>query len=610
MKYLDYWTYLSLSLTKLFIFSLLTASAFDIRFLFINLATILMMTSWALFVKPKTRRWILLASLFLHSTLLISDVWYYRYFGNLLSVALLSDIGQMGDVGGGFLTLIQAPDFILFTDLLVYAGILIYMKRHPVQESNRIGRRLAISGFLIGLILFTVPTAIHYVAPENRQTSISNMREYYQFGFWGYHGLDAFRGIGDAFQIGRDLTEEEQVNIEALAPDRVEMTAPDTNVIVVQLESFQTSVIGQTINGQQLTPNLNALRDEMLYFPSFYHQTHEGRTSDAEFTVNTSLYPVQSGSVYTQYGDHTFEALPERLRQVGYDTAAMHAFDKDFWNRANVYDNIGFNRFFSKDDYPQAPVIGMAVGDKEFLTTSVDHLDTLDEPFYSFMVALTSHTPYEIPDDEKQLDLSGYDETLLQDYYHTIHYSDAAVGLMVEQLKEEGRWNDSLVVFYGDHDSGLTAPGEEMAEKANADSTVELFKLDRAVPLWIKPAGLNEGRTLETSGGQVDLAPTILELLGLTPYSMLGASLLDDEPNLTVFRNGSFRYDQVYFASDLTQSIGSGTCYAVESGDELPLSMCEPYIERAADQLRLSDAIIKKDGFANRKDNETQAAPK
>lgn len=91
MKYLDYWSYLSLSLAKLFLFSLLTASAFDLRFLFINLATILMMTSWALLIKQQTRRWILFASLFLHSTLLISDVWYYRYFGNLLSAALLSD---------------------------------------------------------------------------------------------------------------------------------------------------------------------------------------------------------------------------------------------------------------------------------------------------------------------------------------------------------------------------------------------------------------------------------------------------------------------------------------------------------------------------------------
>ncbi|WP_396128826.1 sulfatase-like hydrolase/transferase [Exiguobacterium mexicanum] len=122
------------------------------------------------------------------------------------------------------------------------------------------------------------------------------------------------------------------------------------------------------------------------------------------------------------------------------------------------------------------------------------------------MVALTSHTPYEITDKEKRLDLSGYDDPLLEDYYHTVHYSDAAVGLMVEQLKANGTWDDSLVVFYGDHDSGLTAAGDEMAMKADADSTVELFQLDRSVPLFIKPAGLERGQTVQASGGQVDLA--------------------------------------------------------------------------------------------------------
>jgi len=609
MKYLDYWSYLSLSLAKLFLFSLLTASAFDVSFLFINLATILMMTSWALLVKPQTRRWILFASLFLHSTLLISDVWYYRYFGNLLSAALLSDIGQMGDVGGGFLTLIQAPDFLLFTDLLVYAAVLVYMKRHPVTESKRLGRRLAVTGFLVGLLVFTVPTAVYYADTDNRQTPISNMREYYQLGFWGYHGLDAFRGIQDAFDFGDNLTERERDQIEAFATKPVEATA-DTNVIVVQLESFQTSVIGQTVNGQELTPHLNALRDEMLYFPNFYHQTHEGRTSDAEFTVNASLYPVKSGSVYTQYATNVFDALPAQLKRAGYDTAAMHAFDKEFWNRSNFYEQIGYNHFFHQDDYPSEPVIGMAVGDKEFLTTSVDHLDTLDEPFYSFMVALTSHTPYEIPDEKKRLDLSGYDDPLLQGYYHTVHYTDAAVGLMVERLKANGIWDDALVVFYGDHDSGLTMAGDEMAVKADTDSTVDLFQLDRSVPLFVKPSGLEQGQTVEASGGQVDLAPTILDLLGMTPTYMLGRSLLDDEPNLTVFRNGSFRYDDLYFVPDLTKPVGSGMCYSVETGDDLPLQACEPYIDEATEQLRLSDAIIEKDALSDFQQNDAQAAPK
>ncbi|MFN4213953.1 LTA synthase family protein [Exiguobacterium sp.] len=604
MKYLDYWTYLFLSLLKLYLFSVLTTSAFTFHFFLVNVGMILMMTSWALLVRPNVRRWILFTSLFLHSTLLISDAWYYRYFGNVLSVALLSDAGQMGDVGGGFLTLIQATDFLFFADLLVFGAIVMYQNRHPLRETR--GRRTAGLGFLAGLMLYSVPLVVNY--PADERAAISNMREYYKFGFWGYHGLDAARGIRDVAGLGKSLTDIDQSNVFALSQADVSASS-DTNVIVIQLESFQTSVIGQVINGQDVTPNLNALRDEMLYFPNIYHQTHEGRTSDAEFTVNTSLYPVKSGSVYTQYADHTFDALPERLKAAGYDTAAMHAFDQTFWNRDNFYDNIGFNHFFSAEDYPDGEVIGMALNDQDFLTESVRFMETLEPPFYSFVVALTSHTPYDIPDREKRLDLSGYDDPLLQNYYHTVHYVDTAVGLMVDALKANGMWDDTLVVFYGDHDNGLNAPGDEMAEKEGATSVTDAFSLDRGVPLYIKPAGLTHGEVIQASGGQLDFAPTILELLGMAPGYMLGSSLFDDEPNLTVFRNGSFRYGDVYFDPDLTKPFGAGTCYAIDSGDSLPLDDCAPYIDEAADQLRLSDTIVEKNALSEFKQLDAQAAP-
>lgn len=148
-----------------------------------------------------------------------------------------------------------------------------------------------------------------------------------------------------------------------------------------------------------------------------------------------------------------------------------------------------------------------------------------------------------------------------------------------------------------------------MAVKADADSTVDLFQLDRGVPLFIIPAGLERGQTVQASGGQIDLAPTILDLLGMTPTYMLGRSLLDDEPNLTVFRNGSFRYDDLYFVPDLTKPVGSGTCYSVETGDDLPFQSCEPYIDETTEQLRLSDAIIEKDALSDFTPNDNTSRP-
>jgi len=313
---------------------------------------------------------------------------------------------------------------------------------------------------------------------------------------------------------------------------------------------------------------------------------------------------LKSGSVYTQYEENEFDALPELLKNAGYDTAAMHAFEKDFWNRDAFYKNIGFNHFFSQTDFPDNQDIGMALNDEDFLTTSIELAEQLKEPYFAFMVALSSHTPYEMPAELEQLDLAGYEDPLLKGYYETIHYVDGAVGVMVEELKQKDMWDDSLIIFYGDHDSGLTQPDSEMARELGADTEVELFELDHQVPLFIKEPNTESGGTVESPGGQIDIAPTILDLVDIKPPYMLGQSLLDDDSNLTVFRDGAFRYKDFYFKPDLTAPSGSGACYDTLSGSEVDFVQCSGYVEAAAEQLRLSDSIIQKNALQEIKKNE------
>ena len=601
MVYSDYGFYLFISLLKLYIFSIYTGTEFPFSLFVLNLAGILVLSSWTLLLKQQKRRWFLMGLLFLHSTLLISNIWYYRYFEDMLSVVLVSEINQMGSVGGGFLTLVQWYDFLFFADLLIFSAVILYLKKKGSASLDANSKQLAGSGAVLGLFLFVTPQFITYTqegAWPGTQ-SVTSMQNYYHFGFWGYHGFDILSESRKFLMDGNHVTGEEEDLIEqaGLREQRSSQPAEHPNIIVVQLESFQTSVIDHEVNGQELTPNLNDLQNEMLYFPDFYHQTHEGRTSDAEFVFNTSLYPLPSGSVYPQYPANQFDGLPAVLKEIGYDTAAMHAYDKDFWNRDEVYSNIGFKEFYSEEDFPDGEVIGIALNDKDFFMNSLQFMDELDEPFYSFMVALTSHIPYEIPEDLQKLDLSGYEDPLLKGYYHTIHYVDDAVGMMVEELKQKGLWDDSLVVFYGDHDSGLTDAGGEMAESLKAETPVELFKLDRAVPLLIKIPGSSQGELVEVSGGQIDLAPTILDILGVEAPFMFGRSLFDKEDNLTVFRNGSFRYQNLFYSPDLTSPIGEGACYSIKTEKEIALTECAVHIETAAEQLRISDIIIEENAL-------------
>lgn len=600
MKFLEYWIYLLLSISKIYLFSVYSGTEFHFSFFILNLASIVVLSSWTLLLDYRKRRWILLILLFLHSTLLVSDLWYYRYFTDLLSITLLSDVTQMSDVGGGFMTLIQVKDLLFLADLLLFSLVLFIGRKNQETATRKTKRMLAGAGFALGFLVFAIPLANSYINEEKWLVDepISNMREYYQLGFWGYHGLDFAKGIGGLF-TNNSITAQEAARIEDLNPETPSAVSDSEypNIILVQLESFQTSVIGQQVNGQELTPHLNALKEETMFFPSFYHQTHEGRTSDAEFITLASLQPLKSGSVYTQYAENEFDGLPELLRNAGYDTAAMHAYEKDFWNRDDFYQNVGFNQFFSQTDFPDNQKIGMAVNDEDFFKTSIDHAEQLKEPYFAFLVALSSHTPYEIPENLKQLDLTGYEDPLLKGYYETIHYVDGAVGVMIEELKEKDMWDDSLILFYGDHDSGLTQADSEMAQELGAETEVELFELDQQVPLFIKEPRMEEGRVIENSGGQIDIAPTILDIVNIAPSYMLGQSLLDEDSNLTVFRDGSFRVEEFYFKPDLTSPSGSGICYETTSGEEVDFGECEPHIETAAEQLRISDLIIQKNAL-------------
>ncbi len=593
-----YALYLLLGTLKFVLFSFYTDTAFPTSLFLMNLGGMLLLSSWTLLIEWRKRRWIWLSLLLAHSLLLISDMWYYRYFNDFLSVSLMSQMLQMGDVSSGFAALILPSDFLLFADSLIFLGILFFTRKKTFAVTKSKRQKTAGLTFLTGIVLFAAPVTYSVVKEDQRLSqSVSDMRDYYQLGFWGYHGLDLFRGIQSAVGPTDDLTNAQQQRLDETSTSDANGKTKKPNIILVQLESFQASVIDQQVDGQTLTPNLNQLKKESLYFPSFYHQTHEGRTSDAEFITNTSLYPLKSGSVYTRFPDNEFDALPDLLRTNGYDTAAMHAYEKGFWNRDQVYQNIGFKHFFSQDDYPKQKKIGMALNDKQFFTKSIEHMETLKEPYFSFLVALTSHTPYEIPKDEQQLDLSGYDDPMLKGYYQTIHYVDGAVGQMVDELKKKGMWDDTLVIFYGDHDSGLTNEDGEMQQKARINNAVDAFELDRQVPLFIKKPNQDKGQVIQENGGQIDIAPTIVDLLNLDVPYMMGDSLLDDEPNLTAFRDGSFRYKGYYYKAKLTEKAGNGTCYDVSTKKQVDRDMCQPQTKQVRKDLRLSDAIIEKNGL-------------
>src|SRR5699024_6340201 len=184
--------------------------------------------------------------------------------------------------------------------------------------------------------------------------------------------------------------------------------AEGRNVIFISAESVQSFVINQTLHDEEITPFLNELKEDpdTFYFENFYHQTAQGKTSDSEFITENSLYPIASGAVFFTHAQNDYHAMPEMLDEKNYQTSVLHANINTFWNRNQMYEQLNIDHFFDKPSFEVEDTneIGWGLKDKEFFAQSIPILQDLEEPFYSKLITITNHFPFELEEEERTLE--------------------------------------------------------------------------------------------------------------------------------------------------------------------------------------------------------------
>jgi phosphoglycerol transferase MdoB-like AlkP superfamily enzyme len=595
------------------LFTVGTFAGFYASLTLISLGALLIVSFWVLFLK-QSKRWISLLILNAVLTLLIiGDLIYYRYFNDLLSMTVLSQMNQVGAISGSIADLFEARDFIFIADLIVLIPLTILaikrgngkLKAHLVTRGA-----LGLAALFIGYLFVMSP--IHDYTKKYGSALFAsnwyNMALYSQTGLLGFHGFDIYRYVNEEVFNNNELTAKDEKEIKNwFAQHQQDMSkktpyygvAKDKNVIMLQLEAFQNWVINRKINGEEITPNINKLLGESMYYPNFSLQTGQGRTSDAEFLANASLHPLYSGSVYVRYPSNKYDSLPSILKQNGYETAAFHAYKKSFWNRYVMYDNYGIDHFYGEGDFKDGEIAGWTLGDRPFLQQSVDKMLKLKQPFYSFVIALSSHHPYNIQAKYRTLDVGEYEGTIVGDYLHSVHYVDEAVGMMVERLKKENLWDNSVFLLYGDHDYGVDNNGAMLTIAGEDFTPYNIEKTYHEVPLVMHlPNGKGNG-VYEKTGGQLDLSPTILHALGIPfgKHYMMGDNLFEDKNQLVVHRNLSFTNGDYTYKASTDGFFNKGTCFDGKTGQVTDVELCKPGWDQAKKELSISDKIINSDGL-------------
>ncbi|WP_261131733.1 LTA synthase family protein [Bacillus sp. Marseille-Q3570] len=634
--YSDYLLFVFLIMVKLYVFAIMTETIFvpqgavgyikdvltflisdtpekNLRagLVMVSFGSILIASFWTLLFKGK-KRWISLLVLDgLLTFIIVADAVYYRYFEDIISSTVLMQFKQVSSLGSSISNLFSWSDLLFIIDLIILIPVVILaIKWSKGNLRSSIWMRIttAIMALMIGIFCAYYPIKVFlgFGGSWLFEKTLSNMRVYDLTGLLGFHGYDTYRFISESLD-SQTVTAERKDEIQDwfLKHQEVLSTKSDyygiaegKNVIIIQLEAFQSMLIDEKVNGQEITPNLNKLKKESLNFTNFYDQTASGRTSDAEFLLNTSLYPLPSGSAYIKHSGNEFSSTPALFKEEGYSTEAYHAYKPSFWNRYIMYQTLGFDEFNSLDDFKETETIGWTISDKAFLNQSAEMMEQQNKPSYSMLITLTSHYPYEFPEKHKKMDLTGLNDTTFKNYLQSAHYVDEAMGKFIQKLKDQGVWDDSVVMLYGDHDSGLMAEDGEMAKFMEVDKNkTEYLKEKERLPLMIRLPDGEKAGTYEKTMGQIDLGPTLMHLLGIdmSKEYMIGTPAFVEHQNPVVFRSGSYITEEVVYQASIDGVFDNGSCYDLELKEKINLVNCQEPYEKAVNQLQMSDQILGSD---------------
>ena len=574
--------------------------------LFLNpLPAGLLLLGISLFFKGRKSYWILIATDLVLSLWLFANILYYREFSNFLSLSIIKTSGSTADnLGKSIVGITRATDFLTFIDIafviiLMVSKIVKYDLRPLKLKFNLLLEGIAV--LLIGINLMMAQKD----RPGLLTRTFDNSYIVKYLGMNEYAVYDAFKTAQTSEQMAKANVSDLQAVKKYLKLNYVKPNSAYTgvakgkNVMVIHLESFQQFLIGYKWKGKEVTPNLNKLyhAKNTLSFSNFYNQVGQGKTSDAEMMLENSLFGLQSGSAMSSYGtSNTFESAPAILsQQGGYTTAVMHGGAGSFWNRNNAYKQFGYEYFMPLSYYQNKPkyYIGYGLKDKIFFSQSIKYIERLPQPFYLKLITVTNHYPYDLDKKNQSIAKTETGDETVDGYVQTAHYLDQAIGQLMRWLQKTGLAKNTLLVFYGDHYGISGNHHKASAELLNQDEFTNFDNLKfQRVPLMFHMKSL-KGGIKKTYGGEIDVLPTLLNLLGIKNQKTIqfGHDLLSKKaPQIVAQRNGDF-------ITPLYAKVGS-TYYDTKTGAEIikPDKKLKTELvaisNKVTTQLSLSDRVI------------------
>ncbi len=591
--------------------------------------------------KKKTfYRYLLICSVVLSIILFILSI-TCNYYGMMFCFDNLANFNLTNSGDSAFFLFDTLPNTIKFsvplflTPILVFGVTYIFYNRKLSKidvnyDCNRPKQIKWGLGVLISGLICLIAVNVSFNIKNNNTWYEYNTTPLYNVqnkGLLG-HIVDEFGGLifKDKKLDEQSLAESlEQVKLLTVDPDGTnEYTGifKDKNLLLIQLESFNNFLIGLEvlIDGEyvEVTPNINRLVKENIYFNNFYTSTGIGNTSDAEFTAMTGLYPTGGSYAIYKYDDNNYQTLPNLFRELGYSTFSTHANAGKFYNRNYVHTNMfGFDEHFGSEKLivTEENKVHRWIGDEDLLKQTIDKMNESENKTFAYAITVSNHTPFMVPlngTDEKwfknkdnllpinyELSKDNRYNKIFTGYLEYVAYTDYAVGEAIEYLKELGMYEDTVIMLYGDH--GIDSPiynmfydyPEKFQNNLNPIITdghnnqkLYEYELLNNIPFIIVNENI-EHQTISLTRSNTSIQSTICNLFGLNQQYYFEVDALSNVQSLALTTK-----TELIFYDGVVISFASKD-YIVT--DDTYININEQLLEQYQKKRDLNDKILKND---------------
>ena len=454
--------------------------------------------------------------LILFSFINAADTVIYKNWGYKLDATPLFYLKKAGEVSA-FISLTNLISFIIIFSVLVLIGLWGYKKLHlNLSEYSR----TKLSG-IVAIVL--IPVMILPIRGGFGLVPINLSAVYFSQSLFANH-----MAVNTVWNSIYSLTEKDKLNskfefmpasesaalVAALYNENNDSTThilntKKPNILFIILESFTGKIIDYNYQGQEVTPNLNKLSKEETYFSNMYASADR---TDEGLVALFSGFPSQPKSAIMNYPDKC-RKLPSILspfKQSGYSTRFYYGGDVDFANMGSYLLLMKMDSLIDKKSFPKESYNAKwGVHDHVLFEKLYKDVTQAKAPFFYSCISLSSHPPFDIP--VKPL-YKGSDELTL--FLNTMHYTDDALGKLINNLKRTSIWNDLLVIITADHGA---------REPMNSEYQVPgRFK----VPMIWMGGAINNRVNYKAICSQTDLSKTLLKQLDYPTTSFYFANNL------------------------------------------------------------------------------------